>query len=63
MKNRYAFLVIGVILMAWGGSSVESHIGASGWARIDLAIFAIGLMLIARAAWLGGTSSASPQYD
>jgi len=48
MKRQLAFLFIGVALMAWGGASMEIQIAANGWHRGDLAIFAVGLMLIAR---------------
>ena len=48
MKRQLAFLFIGVALMAWGGASMVIQIRANGWHRGDLAIFAVGLMLIAR---------------
>lgn len=35
-------------MMAWGGASITDALGLTGWRQADVALFAIGIILLAR---------------
>jgi hypothetical protein len=38
--------MIGAAAMGWGGSALDSRLGLEGWHSADLAIFAVGIILL-----------------
>ena len=49
MKSPSVFLgIIGAALMGWGGSALDIRLGLAGWHRADVAIFALGIVLLAQ---------------
>jgi hypothetical protein len=49
MSRANTILAIGVALTVWGGSSITSALGFSGWRRMDVTLFALGIMILAQA--------------
>jgi len=47
MKGPSMFVgIVGAALMGWSGSALDSRLGLEGWHRADLAVFAVGVILL-----------------
>jgi hypothetical protein len=49
MSKSNLGIAIGAALMAWGGSSITSALGFVGWRQVNVALFAIGIVILAQA--------------
>lgn len=49
MSKANVSIAIGAALMAWGGSSITSALGFVGWRQVNVAVFALGIVLLAQA--------------
>ncbi len=49
MSKSNVSIAIGAALMAWGGSSITSALGFVGWRQVNVAMFALGIVMLAQA--------------
>ena len=49
MSRGFAIFCLGALLMGWGGSSITQRVGFTGWRSADVALFAVGIILLAQA--------------
>ncbi len=49
MSKTNVSIAVGAALMAWGGSSITSALGFVGWRQANVAVFALGIVMLAHA--------------
>lgn len=49
MNKSTLMTLIGAALMGWGGSSISTGLGFTGWREATVALFAIGIIFLAQA--------------
>ncbi len=52
MSKYSVMTVVGSALMAWGGASITAGLGFTDWRQVNVALFAIGIILLAQAPYL-----------
>ncbi len=52
MNKSTLMTALGAALMAWGGSSITAGLGFTDWRQVNVALFAIGIILLAQAPYL-----------
>ena len=52
MNKSGLMTVLGAALMAWGGSSITAGLGFTDWRQVNVALFAIGIILLAQVPYL-----------
>ena len=52
MDRPFLMTLIGIALMAWGGQSITSGLEFTGWRQANVALFALGIIIVAQAPML-----------
>lgn len=48
MSRPFMMMLIGAALMAWGGQSITSGLDFTGWRQVNVALFALGSIILAQ---------------
>ena len=51
-KSTLMTVFVGAALMVWGGSSITAGLGFTDWHQVNVALFAIGIILLAQVPYL-----------
>jgi hypothetical protein len=49
MNKSALMTVCGAALMGWGGSNITAGLGFTDWRQVNVALFALGIILLAQA--------------